>query len=456
LSVKSIFKILLGTVVGIVLSMALIEVFNLMITSMQINKLAKTAAYQACAMFTQESFQADGRFKGTVDDIKDAKGAVYCSGNFYRSLGVNSSSTYATVYDKLFRSGSTLNSQFSDFISDTAMKPYISTKLLAWGLENKGALTQDKLGFGATDTAIQRNMDITKANAYYNNRYTPANLGIPYIDKDVCTSMFQWSLTQLLSDCNPDNIWVIGSSVDRNLTDDGNTINVDTNTDGGYGEAVQDNALDNRAVYYRGFACYASDMASPGYTVPSAKITDVTYTTYDLTTAKGRSDFTADTGYIVKKDASKTDGLGPRSSTASLNNNGIAWSSTYRTGSMDNIKANTDDSKIEQTTFKLKSDGGAVTTLDTLDKDNALITVATVSYQVPYQYMGVTPLRTLMSYIWGKEVGGLSDEDPKFNDTKYKSEFDNSQIEDNKSGGDGDWDLAAYYKADELTFVLVN
>ena len=470
-TVKSIFKIILGTVLVIVVSMSLIEVFNLSIYGMQVNKLSRTAAYQAAAMFTQETYNTDGRnFVGTLSDIKALDSAgneyVYCRSNFFKSQSVSylniSNLNDPDVKDKIHQSlFYDKNSQFYKFIEDTLTNStgpfcdYTNLKLLGIGTINQGhELKVNTLSFGSSGLDVQKNQDFTQVNTYIKNQYTPANLGIPFIDTNVATNMFQYSLTKLLSGCDADNIWASGESVLHKTTGENTIVTEDGTVKNTGSDTI--NGAKLPSVYFHGFKCYISDDISlSGGAVASAncaRIDKVEYTTYDLSTSTGRKEFKKDTGYAVKEEDTNPKTKAPGIHASSVSNskkNGLAWSSS------DRVKYKT-----------TMTETGKQVQFSDINRDNSLVTVATIKYSVPMKYVGITPLAQVFNFIMGKSVAGLGT-DGNGTEAKSKTEYSynsaDANLDLNQTGrlfsGDefsGDGELSAYYKQDEVQFMLID
>ena len=479
-TVKTIFKVLLGTVVIIVVSMLLIEVFNLSIYGIQVNKLSRTAAYQAAAMFTQETYNSDKtnrNFVGTLDDIKgtcniisDDKEYIYCSANFFNSKNVGylnitdlkaddaSDKIYKSLfYDKNSEFIKIANQSIND--KNSPFYSYTSLKLLGVGAINNGEKIPNSrvLSFNSTPTEIQYNQDNTQINTYIENKYTPANLGIPFIDKNVATNMFQYSLTKLLSGCDPDNIWYVAESVLDKTTgemqvksEDGSIVKANA-----YGDATMGVAIPS--VYFHGFKCYVSSSIDFfGQHVPEsacARITGITYDTYDLTKQNkssssdnklgGRKEFYQKTGYKVKdEDTSLNRNAAPNIvSSSKSGSTGIGWSSSKR---------------LAPTSFVWGTSN--TVSLGDVNKDNALVTVATIHYTVPMKYVGITPLSTLFNFVMGKQVSGLDGGKTKYSYNSDDANLNMNQLGNLYGGEDftGDGELNAYYKSDTVQFMLID
>lgn len=231
MSVKTIFKTLIGTAVLIVASFMIIEIFNVSIVSSQLQNLTKVSAYQSCALFSQETYKTDTNIAGTVNmpDILAPDGSVYISGVFYN--GSDKKDIWRNLY--------TNSVEFKDFCNkydDT----FTNLALLYSVVEKDGRVSVPEVSWDSPPSEIQDNINATRANNFYDNMYTAANLGIPYMDKQTIEKMFKWNLTQLFSNCDPDNI----RTDERGIT----------------------------YVAYNGFRCYPQD----------AKITNIKYTVFDL------------------------------------------------------------------------------------------------------------------------------------------------------------------------------
>lgn len=255
MSVKTIFMTLFTTVVVIVCGFLAIEIFNVNTTSMQLTSIAKTSAYQSCTLFTQETYRVDtytGSGAVAMQDILDSDGNFYISGDFY---GYDNKEQ---IYNSLY---SVSNSEFMSAMA--TLKPYYKNlEILLKGIESNGSLPVPSIDWDSSDAQIQANMDASKANTYYNNMYTPVNIGIPYVDEEVINRMFKWNLAMLYSNCNSDNI-----KSDEN--------------------GVQ-------YVGYKGYRCYVQD----------AYVYNITYTVYDMSNPSNRTivanKLFADTGLTVK------------------------------------------------------------------------------------------------------------------------------------------------------------
>lgn len=264
MSVKSIFKILLGTIVIMISTSLFMELFNVSISGMQVKQMTRMAAKQACVLFTQETYKTDGKNGASkVTDIYADDGTFYLTGNFYGTTDAQ------TIWNNIYT-----NREFLDFCVTPEMQQYKSVQLLRKAALSDGYVDIPEVTWDSSSAELVANVDATTAQMYYDNMYTTVNLGIPYMDKTVTNKMFQWNLAQLLSNCDNDLIQVDDSG--------------------------------KHFINYKGFRCYADE----------AKITNYDYKVYDLSTSSGKTEFYNDTGmkasslgiskggsYLYEKDA---------------------------------------------------------------------------------------------------------------------------------------------------------
>lgn len=264
MSVKSIFKILLGTIVIMISTSLFMELFNVSISGMQVKQMTRMAAKQACVLFTQETYKTDGKNGASkVTDIYADDGTFYLTGNFYGTTDAQ------TIWNNIYT-----NREFLDFCVTPEMQQYKSVQLLRKAALSDGYVDIPEVTWDSSSAELAANVDATTAQMYYDNMYTTVNLGIPYMDKTVTNKMFQWNLAQLLSNCDNDLIQIDDSG--------------------------------KHFINYKGFRCYADE----------AKITNYDYKVYDLSTSSGKTEFYNDTGmkasslgiskggsYLYEKDA---------------------------------------------------------------------------------------------------------------------------------------------------------
>lgn len=185
LSVKGIFKTLIGTIVIMIVTTLIIEIFNINTTGMQIRQLTKMAARQSCVLFSQETYkEQSSTYSNRLPDVVDNTGGQYISGNLYGDQDAE------TTYRNLYSSGT-----FEAWCNSTAVTKgnWQNVKLINMGLN-----TSLQTGASAEDIELSK--------AYSDMMLTPLNLGIPYLDKDTLNKIFQWNLASLTSNCDSDLI----------------------------------------------------------------------------------------------------------------------------------------------------------------------------------------------------------------------------------------------------------
>lgn len=172
MSVKGIFKVLIGTILITILSCVIVEFLNVDLQSTQIIQLANLAGSQAAGLFAQETYKTDSGIAGSssMPAVKTADGGEYISGQFYNGL-----STEKAIYNQLY-----------------------GGEFLSWAASQHGNwLSVD---------SIAGSGDPNSGEMYRNNCVTPLNMGVPYMDKDTLEKMFRWNLAQTFSNCNSEAI----------------------------------------------------------------------------------------------------------------------------------------------------------------------------------------------------------------------------------------------------------
>ncbi|MBR1454028.1 MAG: hypothetical protein IJ593_05235 [Lachnospiraceae bacterium] len=230
-NVKTIFLVLIGTAILIVVSSLLIEMINISLYSVQLQSQTKLACDKALELFSQESYKDRGNDGGTVKlhDVYTSDGSTYIDGRIY---GLYTDT--ATIYNKLYRDSSEFQAWLDDFADN-------------W--TNVRILNDYRTKYKNMSTWSLSNLAITSPSAYseyligktYEETFvTPLNFGVPYIDKDIANNIFKWNLASLLSNSNP--------------------ASVVKDENGRY------------CIEIRGFRIYASE----------AKIVEINYKVYDL------------------------------------------------------------------------------------------------------------------------------------------------------------------------------
>ena len=249
MTVKTIFKVLLGTIILMVVGSLVIEMINITTTSLQMTQISRIACRQSAVLFSQETYkdrEYDSRAGGTVnlDSVVASDGSTYIEGNFY-----GNGATPEEIYTSLYTS-----SEFKEWLESAAVDKgnWKSIDLIDRALNRPDSLNvafpSDATSPGF-ESQMQEYNDAMTAKTYRDVMMTPLNMGVPYMDHDTLEKIFKWNLAQLTSDCKAD------------------AIRQDDN--GAY------------CVYYKGFRVYA-DLAT---------ITNLEYRVYDITSAADEEEF---------------------------------------------------------------------------------------------------------------------------------------------------------------------
>ncbi len=363
MTVKTIFKVLIGTIFTIIVSCVILELFNVNASATQIKSLCNISTNQALRLFLQETYKSSGGNgrpdSGTngqsgatnIQDIKTADNVVVVSGKFYN--GISAASIWRQLYDNdNFKSVADLSEgESTTLIAKLGCgnkKVEYKLAYMSPSCKNEKEYRLNKAESGKiktiysniakfyagrydraridtlADTEVTYEMfmndvDIVDKKSFAvsaltmaDNMYTPSNLGFPYFDPTVLNKIFQWNLAKLLSTNTPD--------------------------------ALKKDESGQYYVAYNGFRCYAS----------KAYISNIEYYIYDM------------------------------------NND-------------------SECNKLNQKIAIGKSD------LSKLKKENNYATVVRIRYSIPIAYQGITPLKNIIKYAWDSEVDGNK------NNTMYNS-----------------------------------
>lgn len=377
LSVKTIFKVLIGTSVLLVVGCLLTEIFNLSVAGMQLKQACGMAANQAAELYTQETYKVRNdksggsglaAFSANLNNINAPDGTLYVTGQFYDGTDTASiwndlysgnpnfnsfcnlteGSTvpmYSTINGRTYATRYTLKDTNAmdksiSTIQNNEFEGYASTPLSGRnGKAIKNAFTQlNRLYVGVTTPGTLSNAHFTDPISYTefstnadrlyavnaaqsalrmkSEYYTPVNIGIPYFDPETINKMFRWNATQLLTNMMP--------------------------------ATMQQDESGNWFVNYKGFRCYVND----------AYISDLEY--YVLDTADSADAVTLQNLVGLTVGAGGSSGL-----------NIIGTSSGVG-----------------------------------VDNSNRYVTVVGIKYVIPVTYQGVTPLRQIFEYGWRSEADG--------------------------------------------------
>lgn len=343
MGVKTIFKVLIGTIAAIVLSFLTIELFNISVASYQLKYVSKMAAKQACELFTSETYKS-GKSRGdtvvggsyALNDVVDTNGDLYVTGDFY-GCGAPDNGYAKRVWTKIYANQQFINFCTSRTVNGSSMDKYFATKALKIAAESamtNSNINVPELEWDATPREVYNQTLLATADVYKKNLYTTTNLGIPYMDYEIVTKMFQWNLSQLLSNCNPDLI----------KPDDNGEI----------------------CINFKGFKVYADQ----------SKINNYEYKIYDLSPDPRNSD---------------------RASNATELWNDLNINANVE-GSPDYLGWMGSDTGIV---------GHETQIGDQIVYDDWYITSVGVRYNIVVNYEGITPLRRLVAFVFDSQVAGL-------------------------------------------------
>ena len=395
-SVKTVFKTIISTIFLMVAIPLIVETYNMNISGMQLKRLTKMAAYNACVLVNQETYYS----KGT--DAKSGSGAVkmdsirnidtgmqYLTGNFYN--GNTTEDIWNNIYTtRAFKNFSNLSAGSSTYENITLPNGGGSVSVSISIPKSTGGTSTAKIGslkslykaasenISTLKTRVKTNSsnirwDTNKnsaeykeykqwseALAYREQLFTANNLGIPYMDPQITNNIFQWNLAKLL-----------GSGTD-------NTVQTDP-------------VVGDQYVNYKGFKVHAD----------KAWISSYEYRTFDLNNQLDINEFKTLTGLSVAANDSSTQGI--------------------YTGSVDG--------------------------------ENKYVTVVLMEYNVPISYKGITPIREVFNYGMNKtRVVGMGNVAPNTQATWGGDNLSNMHVDVNGSDGTGSADIISSGK---LMYTLV-
>ena len=270
MSVKTIFKTLIGTIAAIVIISMCIELFNVNVSGLQIKTVCNMAAKQSAELFTQETYKGEGDIysyteakSSNMKDIKAADGTTYISGNFY-----GSSKTVSAIWNNLYGASNSTFKQVCTMsegssvsqtirVGNSAAKnvyykyeycsPQVSYTDVTYSSGSRSRTVHQtypwspyknvnspisvyrelgQLYAGIHESSVnsaasavitfeqyKNNAAIVKQKSYATTAkkmkskyYTPVNIGFPYFDAEVTNKIFQWDLAMILSNGLSDSI----------------------------------------------------------------------------------------------------------------------------------------------------------------------------------------------------------------------------------------------------------
>lgn len=395
-SVKTVFKIIISTIFLMVAIPLIVETYNMNISGMQLKRLTKMAAYNACVLVNQETYYSKGTDaksgSGAVkmDSIKNIDtGMQYLTGNFYN--GNTTEDIWNNIYTtRAFKNFSNLSANGSTHENITlpngggsvSVSIYIpksaggtstakidSLKSLYKAASENISTLKTRVKTNSSNIGWDTNKDSaeykeykqwSEALAYREQLFTANNLGIPYMDPQITNNIFQWNLAKLL-----------GSGTD-------NTVQTDP-------------VVGDQYVNYKGFKIHAD----------KAWISSYEYRTFDLNNPLDINEFKTLTGLSVAATDTEHEGI-------------------Y---------------------------------IGSVDGENRYVTVVLMEYNVPISYKGITPIREVFNYGMNQtRVVGMGNEAPNTQSTWGGDTATNMHIDVNGSNGTESADIISSGK---LMYTLV-
>lgn len=346
MSVKTVFKVLVGTILLIAIASITVEYYNISMSSAYMKTIFTRTISRSCDYFSQETYKQNPSGNGgallntgNAEAILDKDGIEAVSGRFFEG------GTQEAIYNSIYKSESFKNflkSNVDYYNTSSATSPGRTSILGLW--QNLDDLAYGLFGgSGGIHPSGLTDRDKELGKYYAANQISALNSGIVYLDGDIITKIARWNLVSTLSDGKPSNI-VIETGANRSAD----------------------------YVKHRGFRIYYNTF----------RVTDIKYTVYNTSTPGGRAALEA----VTNLDASK-----------------------------------------------LHHDGD--------ERDN--ICVAQIKYDVGVAYFGVTPLRSVMEYVFQNQVRGMSGANTSaiggFNGGPSTSSLNNNTNKVSSGGGATTW-----------------
>lgn len=414
MTVKTIFRTLIGTILVMVVGSLLIEIFNISVISLQITQLSKEAAKQACELFSQESYRqlSDEDEKNvyggmySMEDIKAEDGHTYISGKFYGTLtndaDKDAKAIWAKIYknkdfDNFCRGTLSTNSRGTKFKIDSGIQALTNLQLLDRGLFGDTAQsTVVDEGWGHDDYSdeVQVASDKVKAKQYADEMYTAVNLGVPYMDDEILNKMYQWNLAQLLSNCNPANIHKSDETTDPS----------------------------SYYVEFKGFKVFCD----------KARITEYRYNVFSI---------------LPNTPSELTNAFNIGDSLGLYNLTHIQYNPSSGQLGNTNLKE-----QLEKNGDSLIQESAPSSFIGSAGKlsnryDNALVTTVSLDYNAPITYAGITPIKRIFNWVNSRSVSGVDNASNSHSNAKWNTKV--AYFDSDKAASDG------YSSTGEYVFTLI-
>lgn len=217
MSVKSIFKVLAGTIVVISLVCLITEYYNISMSSAYMKTMFTRSISRSCDYFSQETYKQNSSGNGgallntgNAEPIVDVTGTEAVSGRFFEG------GTPEDIYNNIYKTESfkAFLKSTVDYYNGTSASNISQTRILGlW--QNLDDLAYGLFGgAGGISPSGMTDRDREMGKYYAANQISALNSGIVYLDKDIIAKIARWNLTNTLSEGKPSNI-VMESGADR-------------------------------------------------------------------------------------------------------------------------------------------------------------------------------------------------------------------------------------------------
>lgn len=272
MSVKGIFKILVGTIVFMIVGLLLVEYLNITSASTFMKGLLTNTIKTSCDYFAAETYKGNtGKDGGTnytlgnMPDIYDIANQHAVSGRFFEHSDGDASP--GGVWKKLYKESDDFKNWYSGSF-DKGLYCNVSPVANTWR-------NLDMVYYGITglNKAHLTGSEKRMGESYAENYMTPLNMGIPYMDKDTLTRIIKYNMVKNFSENQSVNIFS-SASARQVLADRGMTTKRISYSTTGSGYSIVDIPA---FVQYKGFRVYYD----------SFKIKDIKYLEFDISTTQG-------------------------------------------------------------------------------------------------------------------------------------------------------------------------
>lgn len=374
MSVKTIFKTLIGTVVVIILISLCIELFNVNVSGLQIKSVCNMSVKQSAELFTQETYRGIGDVYSYTEaqtcnmrDIKASDGTVYISGNFY-----GNGTTVHEIWNKLYGPSNTTFKNVCTMSRGTSVTANINvngtvrqvkytyvkdsgSNNIKYGDEYVQAGTKKRLTHQAYPWAPYKNSQ-TPISVYKDLGELYAGIHEPSVNSAATQTItfedFENNSYKVIQKNYAINAKKLKAKYytpvnvgfpyfDAEVVNKIFQWNLAMVLSNGLSESIVQDETGKYYINYKGFRCYVQD----------AYISDFEYYILD-----------------AKSDISKLKSL-----------------------------VNIDANALKMVTPSVDND---------IMLENSYITVVGLKYQIPISYQGISPLKNIIEYAWNNEVNG--------------------------------------------------